>query len=377
MHRMIRRTALILAAFFILSPIFSASLLAADTGISGECGCLYLPAKDLLLIDKNADKRHPMASTTKIMTALVAIENCNLQEEVIIPREATGIEGSSVYLREGEHQTVENLLYAVMLASANDAATALALHVAGSIEAFAERMNERAAEMGLKNTHFTNPHGLNDPEHYTTAAELARITAGAMENETFRKIVSTKQKVIRTANGTEARTLSNHNRLLRSYEDCIGVKTGFTKISGRCLVSAAERDGMLLIAVTLDAPNDWNDHSRMLDFGFSCYEGRILDDCVGLSLEVPVICGEKESVSISARSSPTVIVPKGSSEIEVAFEINRFAVAPIGRGDVLGVIRYTQDGKTLSLIPLLADESVRAIPTHENLWDKIKNLFNM
>ena len=349
----------------------------AAPGMSGECGCLYLPQIDRMLVEKNADRRHPMASTTKIMTALVAIENCRLDDEVVIPEEAVGVEGSSIYLRAGEHQTMENLLYALLLSSANDAAAAIAIHTAGSIAAFADMMNERAADMGLKNTHFTNPHGLNDENHYTTASDLARIAAEAMANPTFRTIVSTKHKVIRVQDGTQARALSNHNRLLRSYEDCVGVKTGYTKISGRCLVSAAERDGMLLIAVTLDAPDDWRDHTHMLDYGFSLYEGRILDDCDGLTLDVPVVGGESDVVHIRTRSSPSVIVPKGSEDLELSFEIHHFATAPVGRGDTLGIVRYTLNGETVAVLPLLAEESVRAKPIHENLLDKIKNLFGL
>lgn len=375
MSRFVRLATLLLGAA-LLSATFSVPSAAAYPGVSGECACLYLPALERVVYEKNATRRHPMASTTKIMTALVALENTSPTDEVIIAPEAAGIEGSSIYLKAGEHQTMENLLYALLLESANDAAAAIAIHTAGSIAAFADMMNARAAELGLIDTHFTNPHGLSDPEHYTTALDLARITAAAMENETFRAIVSTKHKVITTDGGAGARSLSNHNRLLRSYEDCVGVKTGFTKISGRCLVSAAERDGMLLIAVTLDAPDDWRDHTAMLDYGFSQYEGRILDDCKGLSLTVPVVGGTASEVTVSTRTTPTVVVEHGSPELALSFEVNRFAAAPVRRGDVLGLVRYTQNGKTVATIPLLADQSVKKITVHESLWDKFKNIWN-
>lgn len=317
-----------------------------------------------------------MASTTKIMTALIAIERCDLQEPVIISPLAAGVEGSSVYLQAGEQQTVENLLYALLLESANDAAVALAIHIAGSTDGFAACMNDRAKEMNLTDTHFTNPHGLHDAEHYTTARDLARITAEAMQNATFRTIVSTKRKVISMQNGATQRTLSNHNRLLRSYADCIGVKTGYTKVSGRCLVSAAEKNGLLLIAVTLDAPGDWQDHTALLNYGFSCYEGRSLDEYLGTTMEVPVLGGTKEVVLAGQAMAQTVILPRGASPLTATWEINHYALAPIRKGDVLGVIRYQSGQDTVAVVPLLATESIPAAPIHYTLWDKIKQKFN-
>ena len=367
-----------LPLFLLLALFFTAPLRlhAKDVRISGECGCLYMPERDLLLADISADRRHPMASTTKIMTALVVIENCSPSETVTVTPEAVGIEGSSVYLRAGERLSVEDLLYALLLSSANDAAAALAIHTAGGIPAFADMMNARAEALGLTDTHFTNPHGLADKEHYTTAAELARITAEAMKNPLFRRIVSTKSQKL-TADGERVRLLSNHNRLLRSYEDCIGVKTGFTRARGRCLVSAAERDGLLLIAVTLDAPNDWQDHATLLDYGFSRYEGRLLNDYLGKSIPLPVINGTQESVSLSVRQTKSVILEKNAPPLDVSLEINRFAVAPIKKDAELGRIVYTQNGKTVATLPLLADEAVEERAVRRNILDLIKNLFNM
>lgn len=375
MKRFIRYLAQLLCIATLLS-LLAIQPAAAYPSISGECACLYLPQKDCFLYEKNADRRHPMASTTKIMTALVALEHTQPTDEVIVSPLAVGIEGSSIYLKAGEKQTMENLLYALLLESANDAAAAIAIHIAGSIEAFADLMNKQAADLHLSDTHFTNPHGLYDPEHYTTAKDLSRITAAAMDNELFCTIVATKNKTILTDNGKTARSLSNHNRLLRSYEDCVGVKTGFTKNSGRCLVSAAKRNGMLLIAVSLDAPDDWRDHTAMLDYGFSQYEGRVLDACQGLSLPIPVVGGKQDTVTISARNAPTAVVKVGSPPLDMTVEVNRFAVAPIRRGDVLGVVRYTQDGETVLCVPLLADEAIEKTPVKLSLWDKIKSIWN-
>ena len=209
-----------------------------------------------------------MASTTKIMTALVAIESSPLDKNVMISDMAIGTEGSSLYLKKGEIMSMSDLLMGLMLRSANDAAAAIAYEISGSIEAFADKMNEKAASIGVTDTHFTNPHGLDDENHYTTAADLAIITAEALKNDTFLEIVSTEKCIIKNFDG-EARLLTNHNKLLSLYDGAIGVKTGFTKKSGRCLVGAAERDGMRLIAVTINAPDDWNDHEALFDFGFS------------------------------------------------------------------------------------------------------------
>ncbi len=360
----------ILFVFFCSVPALAAP------SVSGECACLYLPQNKLLIYGKNADVRHPMASTTKIITPLIVLENCNPNDSVKISPEAVGIEGSSVYLKADSVYTVESLLYALLLASANDAAAALAIHTAGSIEKFADRMNELVASLGATNTHLTNPHGLADPQHYTTAADLARITAAALENEAFAKIVSTKSKVITSLDGESVRSLSNHNRLLRSYKDCVGVKTGFTKDSGRCLVSAAERDGMLLIAVTLDASDDWRDHTAMLDYGFSLYEGRVYKKET-LSFDVPVIGGEQEIVRVSARNDISFPVLRGTQEPTAQVEINHFAIAPIKAGAPLGVVRYKQGEKTLAVLPLLAEEAVAANKTNKNLLDKIKDLLNL
>ena len=369
-----RALAVFLLALLLALPL--AMPLSASPTVSGNAACLYLPQNNSFIFKKNADARLPMASTTKIMTALTVLEHTDLEEVVTVSRAAAGIEGSSAYLQAGNRFTVEDLLYALLLASANDAATALAIHVAGSEQAFADLMNEKAQELSLKDTHFTNPHGLYDPAHYTTAAELAIISAAAMENGDFTRIAATKSKVITSEDGETVRTLFNHNKLLRSYPDCIGIKTGFTKDSGRCLVSAAEREGLLLIAVTLDAPNDWQDHTAMLDFGFSVYKGYCVAESE-LSFKIPVVSGAKEDVTLSPLSPLTLVLPKAAGTPSLSLEINRFAVAPIRRGATLGMATYTLDGKIIARVPLIAKESIAAVKPKENLFDKFKHLFNL
>ncbi len=223
-----------------------------------------------VLHSHNADKRSLIASTTKIMTALVVLEHCDVEREFCVPIEATGIEGSSMYLKPNEVLTIRQLLYGLMLQSGNDAAVALALACSGSVESFVALMNQQAQKLRLANTHFENPNGLDGETHYSTATDLAKLTSYALKNPEFAKIVSTKN--IRIGE----RCLTNHNRLLWSVDGAIGVKTGYTKAAGRILVSAAKRNGRTLVAVTICDGNDWKDHAALYDYGFSCYEERIL-----------------------------------------------------------------------------------------------------
>lgn len=215
----------------------------------------------------NEHMKLPMASTTKIMTALIVIENCKMDEKVKIPAQAVGIEGSSIYLRAGEIFTVQELLYGLMLRSGNDASVALAIHVAKSVENFAEIMNIRAEAMGLINTHFTNPNGLHNDNHYTTAYDLCYISCIAMQDPTFRKIASTK--MVKVCEGESTRYFKNKNKLLYSYEGSNGIKTGFTKKAGRCLVASATRDNITMVSVVLNRGAMWQECSDLLDFGFA------------------------------------------------------------------------------------------------------------
>ena len=230
-----------------------------------------------VLFEKSPDSRSLIASTTKIMTALVVCEQCNVLDRVRIPKEAVGIEGSSMYLKEGEVLTVQDLLYGLMLHSGNDAAVALAIYCGGTVEGFAQLMNDKARLLGLDGTHFENPNGLDSPEHYSTARDLAVLTAYAMENPIFAKTVSTKTVRI------GQRSLTNHNKLLWRVEGADGVKTGYTKAAGRILVSSASRNGRRLVCVTINDGNDWADHKKLLEDGFSRYQLRKFGKPGGLS----------------------------------------------------------------------------------------------
>lgn len=213
-----------------------------------------------LLYDKNGEKRMLIASTTKLMTALVALEQGGLQQEITV----TGghmAEGSSMYLRPGEKLTLETLLYGLLLSSGNDAALAVTECMGGAVP-FVARMNEKAAELGMENTHFANPNGLDDEAHYSTAEDMAKLAAAAMDDPVLRRVASTRTARI------GGRTLTNHNKLLSRVEGCVGLKTGYTRAAGRTLVSCAEREGVRLVAVTLQDGDDWNDHASLYEQGF-------------------------------------------------------------------------------------------------------------
>ena len=328
--------------------------------VSARGAALYSPDTGRFLYEKNGDTRYPMASTTKIMTALVAAEMGELSEKIRIPREATGIEGSSLYLKEGEVLTLGELLYGLMLRSANDAATAIAIALCGSVCAFAEKMNEKAIALGLENTHFENPHGLDGEAHYTTAKDLAIIGAAAIQNETVRTLGSTYKTVI--GEGESARLIVNHNKLLRSYEGAIGLKTGFTKKCGRCLVGAAERDGVTLVSTTLSAPDDWADHKRMLDYGFSslaCY-ARLLPE--EFQQQITVLGGKKSTLTVTNEEGFSLVDTAGLSPLTVRVCLNQAAVAPIKKGEVLGQLLYLRDGEVVHTVLLRASEDAQAAP---------------
>ncbi len=297
------------------------------------------------LWEQNADQRRGPASTTKIMTALVAAERMALSEKITVMREAVGIEGSSVYLTEGEVFTLEELLCCTLLSSANDAATAVAIAVGGSIEGFAVLMNEKCAELGLTDTHFTNPHGLDDKDHYTTARELGIIAAAALENEALSKIFSTYKMTVSAPDGG-VRLLINHNRLLKSIDGCIGVKTGYTKSNGRCLVSAAEREGLQLIAVTLNDGNDWHDHTVMLEAGFETYERVKLSD-IALP-DIAVENGEQSLLRTRFEYDVFVTLPRSGARISYRIENTPSLQAPVCRGDDAGQVVFLCDGEEIA-----------------------------
>lgn len=345
--------------------------------ISAQSAVLMEVQSGKLLLAHNEHQHLPMASITKVMTALVALQLASKDAIITVSPQAVGVEGSSVYLLEGEELTLEQLLYAVLLESANDAATAVAIGTAGSVEAFAQEMNRRTAAMGLSDTHFANPHGLDHAEHYTTAADFAVIVRCALENELIQAIVSTRKATIPYNGRENGRVLLNHNKLLRTYEGCTGVKTGFTKKSGRCLVSSAQRNGVSLIAVTLNAPNDWADHTAMLDYGFSMYSSRLLCESGEQVFPVPLVGGKEDYVMVGNAEECRRTLPTRAGAVSCTVELPRFVFAPIQEQEQIGALVFFCDtdgdgsAEEIARVPLYACHNAEQRPSKQTLWQRI------
>lgn len=316
-----------------------------------------------VLFEKDADRKSLIASTTKIMTALVVCEQCNVLDRMRIPKEAVGIEGSSMYLQEGEVLTVQELLYGLMLHSGNDAAVALAVYCGGTVEGFVEMMNDKARYLGLSDTHFANPNGLDHPDHYSTARDLAVLAAYAMENCVFARTVSTKTLTV------GQRYMKNHNKLLWMVDGADGVKTGFTRAAGRVLVSSATRDGRRLVAVTIHAPNDWQDHQKLLEDGFEKYKTRQLiasGQQIGCRF---VLDGAEKSVPILAAGDFFYPMMEGE-QATVVLSQPEFSYAPVTAGAEAGFAYICIGGKSVGKVPVIYGQTVESKPVQKrNFWD--------
>ena len=335
-------------------------------GTSAQSCILAEADSGMVLYENNADTSMLIASTTKMLTALVVLDKCDMRECVLIGDDFPAVEGSSIYIKPGEAMTVGDLLYGLMLASGNDAAVALALYVSGSVEAFAQLMNARAQAIGCTGSHFVNPHGLDDEGHYSTARDLWLIAREAMDNSSFYEIVSTKTI---TAAG---RSLKNHNKLLWNCPGAVGIKTGYTESAGRSLVSCSERDGMRLICVTLNAPDDWSDHTSLYDWAYENYKLVKVSKSSDELGTLPVISGLKYEVAIKASEDFVSVYPK-SDTVTILQQSPRFIYAPVQIGQKAGVLTIVINGEPVKDIPIVFGEDVAldsAIPLTN--WEKLK-----
>ncbi len=332
---------------------------AAEEIATAAKSCVVMDADTgRVLLWHNADTPLPMASTTKIMTALVALENAALDENVTAGRNAFGVPGTSIYLDLGECLTMEQMLHGLMLSSGNDAAVAIAEHVGGTVDEFCRMMTQRAAELGCTDTVFLTPHGLPQEGHYTTARDLALITREAMRHETFRAIVSTQRATIPWQGRDYDRVLTNKNRLLAEYDGAMGVKTGYTRAAGRCLVTAAERDGVRLICVVLNCWDWFEESARLLDCAFARWERIDMlqkGECIR---EIPVAGSGGSACRAVLADDLSGLAEDGdlpSLEIDLPAELT----APIHAGTVLGEVRLVCGGATVGSSPLIAEADVR------------------
>ena len=351
MKRLIAGTVAALLAAVLFLPVNVRAL-------SAEKAVLLDAATGRILFEKNIDEQSLIASTTKIMTALIVCEQCNVLDRMRIPKEAVGIEGSSMYLQEGEVLTIQELLYGLMLHSGNDAAVALAIYCGGTVEGFVELMNDKAHTLGLSGTHFANPNGLDAPGHYATARDLAVLAAYAMKNPVFYQTVSTRSVKI------GQRYLTNHNKLLWRMEGADGVKTGYTRAAGRILVSSAARNGRRLICVTIDDPDDWNDHCALLEKGFSEFrilhlisEGQMMgtvEIAGGQAGRVKLLAAEDFDYALAEHEKFTTEITGPG-----------FVYAPVVRGAEAGFAHLCVDGISVGKIPLIYGETIEQIPENE------------
>lgn len=334
----------------------SAILIEADTGT--------------VLFSKNEKEHRQIASTTKIMTALLTLEAGEPDKEFQVDSAAIKVEGTSMGLREGDKVTRRTLCYGMLLPSGNDAANAAAVNISGSKTAFAKLMNSRAKEIGMSDTNFVTPSGLDAEGQYSCAYDLALLAREAMNNKNFADICALSKAKVAFGNPVSERWLVNSNKLLTSYDGCIGVKTGFTDSARRTLVSCAERDGVKLIAVTLNAPDDWSDHTKMLDYGFE--KVKMCDftyDASGLIL--PVIGADKQTVGVKCDNVQLPLCDEQKEKVTVKVYLPGFVYAGLSAGDKVGEICYELNGETVAVTELKAAESCVQIKQEADIFTVI------
>lgn len=366
-------TAAAAAVSFIAANIFPVGAQPSEPSVSAVSAVLINADTGGTIFEKNADEKRAVASTTKIMTALLTLESGQLDRRFTVDSMAIRVEGTSMGLREGDIVTRRALCYGMLLPSGNDASNAAAVNISGSLSAFAEKMNEKAAQLGMNDSHFVTPSGLDAPEHYSTARDMAKLTRAALKNEDFRAICGLTSATLEFGNPPYSRTLYNSNKLLKQYEGCIGVKTGFTDNARRCLVSAAESDGVTLIAVTLNAPDDWNDHKKLFDYGFSMVNSQEISP---ESVSVDIVGGTVREVTAAPESSAVVgLTASEAGEIRTEYRVPAFVYAEVSAGDCMGYVEIYYKEELLRSIPLLAERDCPREAARQSLWERVRALF--
>lgn len=342
-----------LALAVVIGWLLPSAASAEEVGTSAAA-CVIIDAESgRILLSHNAESPLPMASTTKVMTALLAIEGGNLDAPVTCSRSAFGVPGTSIYLAEGETLTLREMLYGLMLASGNDAATAIAEHIGGTAEEFCRMMTARARELGCTNTVFLTPHGLPCEGHYTTAHDLALIAREAMRHPVFREIVGTSRATIPWEGRNYDRVLNNKNKLLTTYEGATGIKTGYTKKAGRCLVFGAERNGMEIIGAVLNCPDWFNEAARLMDLAFERYEAVTMLTAGDLTATLPVSYSDGRTVDAVLSADLTGIAAKGTLP-QVEIDLPDTLQAPVYAGQIIGTARLTAGGIIITEVPIIA-----------------------
>ena len=363
---------LFLLAAFLLLPLPTARA-ANEPGVSAQSAILISGDDGTVIFEKNSHERLAMASTTKIMTALLTLEEAERAGDPVIDitEEMVREEGSSMGLQAGNRLTLTNLTSGMLLASGNDAANAAALYLGESQEGFAKLMNARAREIGMEETNFVTPSGLDDDEHYSTAYDMALLGREAMMNDEFARIAGSSALQVEFIEPEQRVSYTNHNKLLRIYEGCIGIKTGFTKKAGRTLVSAARREGTTLIAVTLNAPDDWDDHTAMFDYGFETVK-TVQMGGEALPETLPVAGSDKQGVTLRMGQRLSMTLPIEQAQgVESRVLLPRFLYAPVMAGERVGRVQYLMGGEEIYSVPIIASEEAGALELPERSgWER-------
>lgn len=365
----------IIAVIFCCVFLFTISVthaFSSEVSTSAGASVLLCANNGKVLYSHNMNTRMKMASTTKIMTALLTLENAEKDNRVVTFKESMIEKGSSMYLKVGEKLRLEDLCVGMLLPSGNDAATCAAVSIAESKEKFAEKMNKRAKEIGMKNTNFVTPSGLDDDNHYSTAYDMALLMKECLKNKKFCEISGSVSKTVSFVSPQDkAVTYQNHNRLLSSYDYCISGKTGYTESAGRCLVTASRKNGVTLIAVTLNDRNDWEDHTSLYDYGFSEVQSKTF---YAKTITQSVVGGKSDSVKLKIEEK-TFVTNKKNDKITTKILIDPFAYAPISKGDRAGLVLYCENGRVIDKSVLKYGDDVEYKTTQRGFWEFIKGIF--
>lgn len=365
-----KKTVLFLLISVLIAGIFTSKTEALE--VSAASAVVFVADSGEILYEKDAYKRRSMASTTKIMTAVIALESGRLDDVVTVNDGMIRVEGTSMGLQKGNRLTLRSLVSGMMLLSGNDAANAVAVFLGGSEEGFADMMNSKAISLGMRDTNFVTASGLDDDEHYTSAYDMALLTSYAMRNPDFRRLVSSKKGEVDYISPAVTHTYYNHNRFLSMYEGACGVKTGFTKKSGRCLVTAVEKNGNLVIAVTLNASDDWNDHKKLYDYCFS--EGKFSRITDTFDTLIRVTGSDKGSIIASAQYIPEIFTSEHVG-VQTKIYTDKFLYAPVKKGKQVGFVRFYVDGVCVRETALIANEDAYLRDDNRKDENGIKKFF--
>lgn len=376
-----KATVFFVTLIFVINLIVPKASAVGEPSLSAKSAILINALTNEVVYEKNAYERRGMASTTKIMTALLAIERGDLQKTVVARDEDVRIEGTSIGLKDGDKITLETLVCGMLLESGNDAANVTARVIGKSKEKFVSLMNKKAKQIGMENTCFKNPSGLTEEGHFSTAFDMALLGSFAIKNKQFRDVCSLSSLRVSYGNPEYERTFKNHNKLLSSVEGAFGIKTGFTKASGRCLVSAAERDGVTLVAVTLFAPDDWNDHKKLFEYGFEkvkVYETEFNAE----KIKIDVVGSDNKKIGVKLKNQLTYTALNEEMNPQTVVLCDKFLYSGVKKGDMVGCVKvYSSDKKLLCESDLLSTENAPMNFSERekriSFFDKIKDFLKL